>query len=257
MNRIRIDDALVEKSLCGSIAEAMAAIDERTVTVNGAIATTYAHLVAPEDELAIRVKPRYISRGGVKLESAIKEFGLDFKGKSVIDVGASTGGFTDCALQHGARTVLAVDVGKNLLHEKIAVDPRVTVVEKLNARDIGQLVRANDPHFADLFDIAVVDLSFISIREVLESILTALRNGSVLVLLIKPQFEASKAEADRGGGVISDSVVHQRVCDEVTRLVESAECRVEGVKPSPILGHDGNQEFLLVAKCARVEPPTQ
>ncbi|MFM8777492.1 MAG: SAM-dependent methyltransferase, partial [Actinomycetota bacterium] len=95
------------------------------------------------------------------------------------------------------------------------MDPRVTVIEKLNAREIGQLVRANDPRFADLFDIAVVDLSFISIREVLESILAALRNGSVLVLLIKPQFEASKAEADRGGGVISDSVVHQRVCDEV------------------------------------------
>jgi len=257
LKRTRIDDALVEKSLCGSIAEAMAAIDERTVTVNGAIATTYAHLVAPDDEVAIRTRPRYVSRGGVKLESAIKEFQLNFDGKSVIDVGASTGGFTDCALQHGARAVLAVDVGKNLLHERIAADPRVTVVEKLNAREIGQLARANDPRFADLFDIAVVDLSFISIREVLESIVAALRNGSVLVLLIKPQFEASKAEADRGGGVISDSVVHQRVCDEVTRLVESAECSVEGVKPSPILGHDGNQEFFLVAKCARVEPPTQ
>jgi len=243
--------------MCNSIAEAVAAIDQRTITVNGTIATSHGYLVAPDDEIAIRIKPKYVSRGGVKLESAIAEFKLDLVGKRVLDVGASTGGFTDCALQHGARQVVAVDVGNNLLHEKISTDPRVVVVEKLNARQIGSLVRTRDSRFLEPFDIAVVDLSFISIRDVLESIVASLRQSSVLVLLVKPQFEASKAETDQGGGVISDSAVHRRVCAEVTQWVEATECTVEGIMPSPILGQDGNQEFLLVAKCTRVEPQTQ
>ena len=253
MKRIRLDQALVAKTLFVDVAQAQLAIDERKVSVNGAIAVSHGFMVAPSDELLVIVTPKYVSRGGLKLEAAIRNFDLDFADQRVLDVGASTGGFTDCALQHGARQVVAVDIGKNLLHEKVASDPRVVVVENTNAREIERLVSSGDKNFAKRFDIVVVDLSFISAREVLSAVLSAVKNLGILVLLIKPQFEATKAETDRGAGVISDRAVHARVTDEMAEFVRQLGCDVSGTIESPIRGHDGNREFLLVAKCARVE----
>ena len=211
-------------------------------------------MVAPSDELLVIVPPKFVSRGGFKLEAAIVEFNLDFKDKRVLDVGASTGGFTDCALQHGAREVVALDVGKNLLHERVAKDPRVVIVENTNAREISRLVKAGKPNFGKLFDVVVVDLSFISVHEVLGQILSALKNEGIVIVLVKPQFEASKNEADKASGVITDSAIHSRVCQEVAAMATGLGCVVQGIIDSPIRGHDGNHEFLLVAKYTRLAP---
>ena len=254
MKRVRLDKALVAKLLVETEAEAQKAIDARIVSVNGAIAVSHGFMVAPSDELLVIVPPKFVSRGGFKLEAAIVEFNLDFKDKRVLDVGASTGGFTDCALQHGAEVVVALDVGKNLLHEKVANDPRVVIVENTNAREISRLVKAGKPNFGKLFDVVVVDLSFISVHEVLGQILSALKNEGIVIVLVKPQFEASKNEADKASGVITDSAIHSRVCQEVAAMATGLGCVVQGIIDSPIRGHDGNHEFLLVAKYTRLAP---
>ena len=147
---------------------------------------------------------------------------------------------------------MALDVGKNLLHERIAKDPRVVIVENTNAREISRFVKAGKPNFGKLFDVVVVDLSFISIHEVLGQILSSLKNEGIVIVLIKPQFEASKNEADKASGVITDSAVHRRICQEVAAMASGLGCDVQGIVESPIRGHDGNREFLLVGKCARV-----
>ena len=254
MNRVRLDKALVAKLLVETEAEAQKAIDARIVSVNGAIAVSHGFMVAPSDELLVIVPPKFVSRGGFKLEAAIVEFDLDLKDKRVLDVGASTGGFTDCALQHGAQQVVALDVGKNLLHEKVSNDPRVVIVENTNAREISRLVKAGKPNFGKLFDVVVVDLSFISVHEVLGQILSALKNEVIVIVLVKPQFEASKNEADKASGVITDSAIHSRVCQEVAAMATGLGCVVQGIIDSPIRGHDGNHEFLLVAKYTRLAP---
>ena len=251
---MRLDRALVAKLLFDTESDAQEAIDERKVSVNGSIAISHGFMVAPSDELLVIVPPKYVSRGGFKLEAAIAEFDLDLKDMRVLDVGASTGGFTDCALQHGAREVVALDIGKNLLHEKIAGDARVVVVENTNAREINSFVKDNKPNFDKLFDIAVVDLSFISVHEVLGSVLSALKNDGTVIVLVKPQFEASKNEADKASGVITDSAIHSRVCQEVAAMATGLGCVVQGIIDSPIRGHDGNHEFLLVAKYTRLAP---
>ena len=251
---MRLDKALVAKLLVETEAEAQKAIDARIVSVNGAIAVSHGFMVAPSDELLVIVPPKFVSRGGFKLEAAIVEFDLDLKDKRVLDVGASTGGFTDCALQHGAEQVVALDVGKNLLHEKVANDPRVVIVENTNAREISRLVKAGKPNFGKLFDVVVVDLSFISVHEVLGQILSALKNDGIVIVLVKPQFEASKNEADKASGVITDSAIHSRVCQEVAAMASGLGCVVQGIIDSPIRGHDGNHEFLLVAKYTRLAP---
>ena len=254
MKRVRLDKALVAKLLVETEAEAQKAIDARIVSVNGAIAVSHGFMVAPSDELLVIVPPKFVSRGGFKLEAAIVEFNLDFKDKRVLDVGASTGGFSDCALQHGAQQVVALDVGKNLLHERVAKDPRVVIVENTNAREISRLVKAGKPNFGKLFDVVVVDLSFISVHEVLGQILSALKNEGIVIVLVKPQFEASKNEADKASGVITDSAIHSRVCQEVAAMATGLGCVVQGIIDSPIRGHDGNHEFLLVAKYTRLAP---
>ena len=254
MNRVRLDKALVAKLLVETEAEAQKAIDARIVSVNGAIAVSHSCMVAPSDELLVIVPPKFVSRGGFKLEAAIVEFDLDLKDKRVLDIGASTGGFSDCALQHGAQQVVALDVGKNLLHEKVANDPRVVIVENTNAREISRLVKAGKPNFGKLFDVVVVDLSFISVHEVLGQILSALKNEGIVIVLVKPQFEASKNEADKASGVITDSAIHSRVCQEVAAMATGLGCVVQGIIDSPIRGHDGNHEFLLVAKYTRLAP---
>ena len=200
----------------------------------------------PRDvELTIEQPPRFVSRGGEKLAGAIEKFALDFSGAHVLDVGASTGGFTDCALQAGAADVVCIDVGRAQLHPKLRGDPRVTNLEKINARHIttADLPREN-------FDIVVMDLSFISLKTVLPSIWPLLRAGGTLVALVKPQFEAGKHEVDKGRGVIRDHLVQERALAGVREfaLAHLSGAKLVGTMESPITGTEGNREFLLCLK---------
>jgi 23S rRNA (cytidine1920-2'-O)/16S rRNA (cytidine1409-2'-O)-methyltransferase len=252
LKRERLELVLVSRGVVVDIDAAKQAIDDRLVQVNGSIAISYSHLVAPNDQVILAVTPRFVSRGGFKLEAALDHFKIDLAGLRVLDVGASTGGFTDCALQHGARQVVALDVGKNLLHEKLRGDERVVEVSVTNARDIGNLANnvavAGDALFSEKFDVVVADLSFISVHEVLPSMLTVLKADGLLILLVKPQFEATRLEADKASGVIEDPEIHQRVCREVSEASSQKGCTVLGVIESPIRGQQGNIEFLLGAK---------
>jgi 23S rRNA (cytidine1920-2'-O)/16S rRNA (cytidine1409-2'-O)-methyltransferase len=252
LKRERLELVLVSRGVVVDIDAAKQAIDDRLVQVNGSIAISYSHLVAPNDQILLAVTPRFVSRGGFKLEAALEHFKIDLAGLRVLDVGASTGGFTDCALQHGARQVVALDVGKNLLHEKLRSDERVVEVSETNARDIGDLANtvavAGNALFAEKFDVVVADLSFISVHEVLPSMLAVLKADGLLILLVKPQFEATRLEADKASGVIEDPEIHQRVCREVSEATSQKGCTVLGVIESPIRGQQGNIEFLLGAK---------
>ena len=254
MKRERLELALVSRGLVSDLDAAKHAIDDRLVQVNGSIAISYSHLVAPNDQIRVVEQSRFVSRGGFKLEAALAHFEIDLAGLRVLDVGASTGGFTDCALQHGARQVVALDVGKNLLHEKLCCDQRVVEVSETNARDIVNLTGAGagsgagNAMFAQKFDVVVGDLSFISVHEVLPSMLAALKTDGLLILLVKPQFEATRLEADKASGVIENPEIHQRVCREIGEATSQKGCSLLGFIESPIRGQQGNIEFLLAAK---------
>ena len=258
MKRERLELALVSRGLVSDLDAAKQAIDDRLVQVNGSIAISYSHLVAPNDQIRVVEQSRFVSRGGFKLEAALTYFKIDLAGLRVLDVGASTGGFTDCALQYGARQVVALDVGKNLLHEKLVSDQRVVEVSETNARDIVNLTStgtsasagagAGNAMFVEKFDVVVADLSFISVHEVLSSMLAALKTDGLLILLVKPQFEATRLEADKASGVIEDPEIHQRVCREIGEATSQKGCSLLGVIESPIRGQQGNIEFLLAAK---------
>lgn len=210
------------------------------VLVNGAVASKPAHLVASADAVVLSGAPRrFVSRGGDKLQAALEEFQVSVTGCSALDAGASTGGFTDCLLQNGARLVHAVDVGHGQLHPRIRDDERVHVLEKFNirkleAQDIGGSV-----------DVVVADLSFISLTAVLPALVSVLAQGGHLILLIKPQFEVGRREVSRGRGVISDPVLHEEACRTVVDACRREGVEVLGVVPSPVLGQEGNREFLL------------
>ena len=256
MKRERLELALVSRGLVSDLDAAKHAIDDRLVQVNGSIAISYSHLVAPNDQIRVVEQSRFVSRGGFKLEAALAHFEIDLAGLRVLDVGASTGGFTDCALQYGARQVVALDVGKNLLHEKLCSDERVVEVSETNARDIVNLIStsagtsagAGSAMFGEKFDVVVGDLSFISVHEVLPSMLAALKTNGLLILLVKPQFEATRLEADKASGVIEDPEIHRRVCREIGEATSQKGCSLLGVIESPIRGQQGNIEFLLAAK---------
>ena len=258
MKRERLELALVSRGLVSDLDTAKQAIDDRLVQVNGSIAISYSHLVAPNDQIRVVEQSRFVSRGGFKLEAALAHFEIDLAGLRVLDVGASTGGFTDCALQHGARQVVALDVGKNLLHEKLVSDQRVVEVSETNAREIVNLTSTGtstsagagtgSAMFAEKFDVVVGDLSFISVHEVLPSMLAALKTDGLLILLVKPQFEATRLEADKASGVIEDPEIHRRVCREIGEASSQKGCSLLGVIESPIRGQQGNIEFLLAAK---------
>lgn len=198
--------------------------------------------VSPDIELTIEQLPRFVSRGGEKLQGWIDLHGLDLHGAHVLDVGASTGGFTDCALQAGAAGVTCLDVGRAQLHTKLRNDPRVTNLEQVNARHLqpGDLPRAH-------YDTMVMDLSFISLRAVLPAVWTFLRPGGTLIALVKPQFEAGKETVDKGRGIIRDPEIQQRVLTDVTAfaLNQLPGARLIATMDSPITGTDGNREFLL------------
>ena len=245
MSRLRLDELLVARGLAESRAQAKALI------MSGRVRRGTERLDKPgkefdeATELHVDQPPRFVSRGGEKLAGAIERFGLDLRGVHLLDVGASTGGFTDCALQAGAADAVCVDVGRAQLHARLRADPRVTNLEKINARHL----RASDLPRPD-YDVIVMDLSFISLRAVLPAVWPLLRAGGTLVALVKPQFEAGKAEVDRGRGVIRDAAVQEATLVAVREfaLAELPGAELVGTMDSPIAGADGNREFLLVLR---------
>jgi len=244
----RLDQALVERGLCESRERAKRLILAGQVRINAQSAHKPSDSVKPDDQLTVDADEKYVSRGGHKLEHALHHFQLDVTGLTALDLGASTGGFTDCLLQHGAARVFAVDVGRGQLAWKLRQDPRVVVMEKTNAR---HLTPAQFPQPFAPADLAVVDCSFISLRNILPAAIALLRAGGRIVALIKPQFEAGKAEADKGRGVISDPAVHERVLAELQEFVRAQSgLRWQGVVESPLLGPAGNKEFLTLIEKA-------
>ena len=244
----RVDVALVERGLCESRERAQRAVLAGIVRINEQRARKPSDSVRDTDALALEEHDPFVSRGGQKLEHALNHFALDVRGFTAIDLGASTGGFTDCLLQHGASRVYAVDVGQGQLAWKLRNDPRVVVMEKTNARDL-TADRFPQP-FAPV-DLVVIDCSFISLRKILPRAVALLRPAGNIAALIKPQFEAGKAEADKGAGVITDPAVHARVLSELEAFVTGlAGMRWRGVAESPLLGPAGNKEFLVLIEKA-------
>jgi len=240
----RLDQALVDRGLCESRERAKRAILAGQVRVNTQPAHKPSDAVQPGDALALEAGEKYVSRGGHKLEHALRHFLLDVTGWVALDLGASTGGFTDCLLQHGAAKVFAVDVGQGQLAWKLRQDRRVVVMEKTNAR---HLTAAQFPPPFVAADLAVVDCSFISLRKILPAVIALLKPNGRIVALIKPQFEAGKAEADRGRGVIHDPAVHERVVNGLREFAAAQPGLLwRGVVESPLLGPAGNKEFLAL-----------
>ena len=238
----RLDELLVARGLAPTRAQAKALIMSGRVRHGTERLDKPGKEYAADYDLTIDQPPRFVSRGGEKLAAFLEQFPMDLTGAHVLDVGASTGGFTDCALQAGAVSATCVDVGHGQLHEKIRRDPRVTNLEKTNARHLspGALSRAS-------YDVVMMDLSFISLKSVLPAVWTFLRPGGNLIALVKPQFEAGKAEVDKGEGIIRDDAVRARVLAEVRdfarRELPGAELR--GEMECPVHGADGNREYLL------------
>jgi 23S rRNA (cytidine1920-2'-O)/16S rRNA (cytidine1409-2'-O)-methyltransferase len=239
----RLDQLLVERGLCPTRSKAQAAVLAGQVLVNGQPAGKPGDNLKADARIELAAPERFVSRGGHKLEHALLHFAVPIQGTRTLDLGASTGGFTDCLLQHGATSVHAVDVGHGQLAWKLRQDPRVVVLERTNARE---LTPAHFAPGATPFDVVVVDCSFISLRRILPPVPALLRPGGSILALVKPQFEAGKAEADRGAGVISDPAVHARVLAELEAFVhaELPTLRWLGHVESPLLGPAGNREFL-------------
>jgi 23S rRNA (cytidine1920-2'-O)/16S rRNA (cytidine1409-2'-O)-methyltransferase len=241
--RRRLDAELVRRGLSSSRAEAQALIDARRVLVNGSMADKAARQVAPGDQLLVEgPPPRFVGRGAVKLDHALDAFAVDVRGLRALDAGASTGGFTDVLLQRGAAQVVAVDVGHGQLHERLRADPRVTNLERTNVRHL-------DPEaIGGRVELVVGDLSFISLRLVIAPLVGVCQPGASMVLLVKPQFEAGKAEVGKGRGVVTDPAVHARVRSEIEAALLDAGCDVIDWTESPITGAEGNVEFLVHAR---------
>lgn len=241
MEVIRLDQALVERGLCDSREKAKRFVLAGQVRVNGHPAKKPSDNIKPADEILLDAADKFVSRGGHKLEHALEHFRLDVKNLVAIDLGASTGGFTDCLLQRGAEKVFAVDVGQGQLAWKLRQDPRVVVMEKTNARFIKPEI------FPQPFDLVVADCSFISLKKILPAAVPLLKPGGKIVALIKPQFEAGKAEVDKGRGVITDPAIHQQVLKDLQEFVAAqAGLCWRGVVESPLLGPAGNKEFLTL-----------
>lgn len=217
------------------------------VLVGGSVADKPARLVGVDEALVLQgPPPRFVSRGGEKLAAALTRFDLDVAGLRALDAGASTGGFTDCLLQHGAARVTAVDVGHGQLDQRLRRDPRVTVMERTNVR---HLTPSDVDAETDPFDLVTADLSFISLRTVLPVLVgPLLRPGGAILVLVKPQFEAGRSEVSRGRGVVRSPEVHRRTLEEVASALAGAGAAIMGAMASPIAGRAGNAEFLLYAR---------
>jgi 23S rRNA (cytidine1920-2'-O)/16S rRNA (cytidine1409-2'-O)-methyltransferase len=242
MIKERIDKLLVEKGLADSRTRAQALV------MSGVVLVDEKKVEKPSEKFdpsaAVRLKGasidlRYVGRGGLKLEAALREFGVDPAGMACIDIGSSTGGFTDCLLQHGAKSVVAIDAGTNQLVWELRNDPRVEVREKTNARNL----RPED--FDTAFDLAVIDVSFISVTKILPAIRSLLGPAGLLIVLIKPQFEVGRGEVGKGG-IVREPEKHERVVAEVSAAAAGLGLDVVGMIDSPILGTEGNKEFLAL-----------
>lgn len=239
MAKERIDKVLVERGLAESRTRAQALIIGGHVLVREQRIDKPGQLVEPDDDIRIKGEtPRYASRGGLKLEAALREFNINSEGKNCLDVGASTGGFTDCLLQHGAACVWAIDVGHNQIIWRLRQDPRVVVQEGVNARNL------SPDQFPVRFDVATIDVSFISLTKVLPAVRRCVTAVADVIVLVKPQFEVGKGEVGRGG-IVTDPTKHRRVLDEIKRAALEIGMSAAGIIESPILGAEGNREFLM------------
>jgi 23S rRNA (cytidine1920-2'-O)/16S rRNA (cytidine1409-2'-O)-methyltransferase len=237
---VRLDQLLVQRGLAPSREKAAALILAGQVLVNGQKVNKAGQAVSNESRIELLETPRYVGRGGLKLEAALQHFQISASGKTCLDVGSSTGGFTDCLLQHGAARVYAIDVGTGQLDWKLRNDPRVIVHEQVNAR---YLSRSEVP---EPIDLAVADVSFISITMILPAVAALLSPDAEMVILVKPQFELEREQVPRGG-IIRDPALHLQACQRVERGVQRLGFRT-AIIPSPVLGAEGNQEFLLYAR---------
>ena len=250
--RRRLDAELLRRDLAPSRTAAQQLIDADRVFVNGAVAAKSSRQVSPGDAIVVDGPPaKFVGRGAEKLEHAFDEFGIDVTGLRLLDAGASTGGFTDSALQRGAREVVAVDVGHGQLHERLRADGRVVNLERQNIRNIDCDIVGGP------VDGVVGDLSFISLRLVIAPVVSVCQPGGFMVLLVKPQFEAGRAEVSRGKGVVTDSAIHDRVRAQITGALTEAGCNVRGWTTSPITGADGNIEFLVHATTPAQTSPAE
>lgn len=231
----RLDHALVERELADTRSRAKALIMAGDVLVNGQKETRAGHNVGPEDLLSLREKPRFVSRGGEKLDHALNAFGVDVAGMVAADLGSSTGGFTDCLLQRGGVKVYAVDVGYGILDERIRTDPRVVPMERTNARYLDEL--------PEQVDLVVIDVSFISLALMFPVVSRVLKTGGLCVPLIKPQFEAGKENVGKRG-VVRDPAVHEMVLRNAIRYANDNGLLLRGLIASPLRGPNGNVEFL-------------
>lgn len=240
MKKERIDKLLFERGLADSRSKAQALVMAGVVLVNEMRVEKPSESFPAESNIRIKgdsPESRYVSRGGLKLEAALREFNIDPTGYECLDVGASTGGFTDCLLQHGAAHVVAVDAGTNQLAWRLRDDPRVEVREKTNARNL----KPGD--FAAPFDLIVMDVSFISVTKIIPALPALLKDGGGVIILIKPQFEVGKGEVGKGG-IVREPEKHERVVNEVNVCAEIYGLVPSGVIDSPITGAEGNKEFL-------------
>jgi 23S rRNA (cytidine1920-2'-O)/16S rRNA (cytidine1409-2'-O)-methyltransferase len=239
VQRRRLDQAMVERGLAESRARAQALILAQDVLVNGVTVSKAGAPVGPDDEIVLKAPPRFVSRGGEKLEHALSAFGVDASGKVAADFGASTGGFTDALLQRGAVRIYAIDVGYGQLAEKLRVDPRVVVMDRQNVRTVTAL--------PEPVHIVTIDVSFIGLHLVLPAARAVLTAEGEIVALVKPQFEAGRANVGKGG-VVRDPAVHRRVLREVITAADTLVLGLHGVTASPLLGPAGNREFLIHLK---------
>jgi 23S rRNA (cytidine1920-2'-O)/16S rRNA (cytidine1409-2'-O)-methyltransferase len=234
--KLRLDQLLVRKGLFASRDQARRAIMAGDVMVGTRIAPKPSELL--EEHAAITVKPtrKYVGRGALKLEAALDHFNIDVHSKTALDIGASTGGFTDCMLQRGAKKVYAVDVGHGQLDWKLRNDPRVIVLEKVNARSL------SFEHIPEVVDLCVIDVSFISLTLILPNAFDLITPAGVVLALIKPQFELQRSEVGKGG-IVRDPALHRKAQDKIVAFVTDLGDVVSGIVPSAIKGADGNQEF--------------
>ncbi len=241
MAKQRLDTMMVARGLAESRAKAQALIMAGEVTVDGEEVVKAGTMVAKTAAVAVAAPPPFVGRGGLKLDYALEQFGLDVSGTVAADIGASTGGFTDCLLKRGASRVYAIDVGYGQLDYRLRKDPRVVVMERVNARYPVTL--------PEKVDLATVDVSFISAKKVLPTVVDLLADGGDVIVLIKPQFEAKRAEVGRGG-VVKDPLVHARVLGRFLAWVVAHGLWLDGLVASPILGSDGNREFFIWLRVA-------
>ncbi len=233
----RLDQALVRQGLVPGRSQAQAVVLAGLVLIDGQPASKPGQRVAPSAELAVRPRPHLASRAGGKLEAALDRFGVDPAGRLCLDVGASTGGFTDCLLQRGAARVYAVDVGYGQLLWRLRQEPRVVVLERTNARYL------TADHVPEPISLAVFDVSFISLAKVVPAALCRMDPDGQVICLVKPQFEAGPRDVPRGG-VVRDPAVHRRVLGDVSASLQALGLRLQDLMPSPVKGAEGNQEFL-------------